>query len=140
MPRRRCLSCGRAFRPKPQVPDQSYCSDPACQRLRRRLWQRQKRLEDSAYRENESRAHRKWLERNKDYWRKYRREHPEYTERNRQQQRERNAVQRQRPEFANVNPRTSDSPFPTGTYRLIRVDGKVAKENAWIVRICSVSA
>jgi hypothetical protein len=40
MERRRCAACGRAFRPRSQVPQQRYCSAPACQRERRRGWAR----------------------------------------------------------------------------------------------------
>ena len=138
MLRRRCLACGRTFRPMPQVPDQVYCSDPACQRLRRRLWQRQKRLEDPAYRENEVRAHQQWLERNKDYWRKYRQMHPDYTDDNRQRQRLRNAT-RSGAAIANVDLSQAAPDLLTGTYRLIRLDGGVANKDEWIVRLTVVS-
>jgi len=36
MEARRCRCCGKAFRPRPQVPDQQYCPDPACQKARKR--------------------------------------------------------------------------------------------------------
>ena len=139
MTRRRCLACGRTFRPRPQVPNQAYCGDPACQRLRRRLWQRQKRSEDPAYRENESRAHLDWLERNKDYWRRYREGHPEYTENNRQRQRQRNAG-RKRAAIANVDSLQAALCPPAGLYRLVRLDGGVANKNEWIVRLAVVNA
>ena len=46
MERRRCAACGGAFRPRSQVPDQKYCSASACQRARRRRWQRAKVLRE----------------------------------------------------------------------------------------------
>jgi hypothetical protein len=46
MERRRCAVCGKAFRPRSQVPHQMYCSAAACQRARR--WQRVKRRSDAA--------------------------------------------------------------------------------------------
>ncbi len=67
MESRRCSACGKAFRPHPQVPQQRYCTTPACQR-----------------------------ERNPDYWREYRRTHPQYSERNRMQQGKRNDRRRER--------------------------------------------
>jgi hypothetical protein len=33
-PARRCRCCGRPFRPRPQNPTQTYCSERACQRAR----------------------------------------------------------------------------------------------------------
>lgn len=33
-----CACCGQAFEPRPQVPNQSYCSSPTCQRARRQRW------------------------------------------------------------------------------------------------------
>lgn len=87
--RRRCAACGQVFKVLPQVPDQSYCAEPACQRERRKLWQRARRLEDPDYRENQARAQEAWLARNPDYWREYRRRNPEYTRQNRERQRAR---------------------------------------------------
>jgi hypothetical protein len=44
---RRCTACGHVLRPRSQVPLQGYCAAPACQRERRRRWQRVKRKSDS---------------------------------------------------------------------------------------------
>lgn len=87
--RRRCAACGQVFHVLPQVPEQSYCTEPACQRERRKLWQRARRLEDPDYRENQARAQEAWLARNPDYWREYRRRHPDYVQQNRERQRTR---------------------------------------------------
>lgn len=87
--RRRCAACGVNFKVLPQVPDQSYCPSDACQRERRKLWQRERRARDLDYRENQARAQEAWLARNPGYWREYRRRNPEYAQRNRERQRER---------------------------------------------------
>ena len=87
--RRRCAACGQVFKVLPQVPEQSYCTEPACQRERRKLWQRARRLEDPDYRENQARAQEAWLARNPEYWREYRRRNPDYTQQNRERQRTR---------------------------------------------------
>lgn len=92
--RRRCAACGAVFKVSAQVPDQSYCSAAACQRERRKLWQRARRIEDPDYRDNQARAQEAWLARNPDYWRVYRDRHPEYTERNRARQRDRGRERR----------------------------------------------
>lgn len=140
MPRRRCLSCGRMFNPRPQIPNQTYCSDAACQQLRRRLWQRQKRIEDPAYRENEALAHRQWLDRNKDYWRRYRLSHPEYADRNRQQQRARDDKRSNAESLANKYVSMAGMTIADGLYRLVRLDGGVANKDEWVVRITPMVA
>jgi endogenous inhibitor of DNA gyrase (YacG/DUF329 family) len=38
-----CAHCGKSFLPRPQTPDQSYCSDPQCQKARRKRWVDEKR-------------------------------------------------------------------------------------------------
>ena len=48
-----CNACGHHFTPRPQNPNQTYCTDPACQRERRRRWQQQKRRDDADYRDND---------------------------------------------------------------------------------------
>lgn len=66
---KRCECCGQPFEPRPQVPDQAYCSSPNCQRARKRQWQRQKLGSDPDYRSNQRAAQRAWTLRNQDYWR-----------------------------------------------------------------------
>ena len=88
MGRKRCTACGDGFSPCRHVPDQRYCSKPACQRERRRRWQRDKLQQD--HRANQAAAQRRWRARHPDYWRNYRQRHSDYTARNREQQRERN--------------------------------------------------
>ena len=50
-----CNACGHTFTPRPQNPNQTYCTDPACQRERRRRWQQKKRRDDADYRDNDVR-------------------------------------------------------------------------------------
>lgn len=85
-----CESCGQLFLPNPKVPDQKFCRKKKCQRKRRSLWQKKKRSTDIAYRENQKDAQKAWVERNKGYWMKYRKDHIEYTDKNRKMQRKRN--------------------------------------------------
>jgi hypothetical protein len=47
MAKRRCAACGGLFVPRRNVPQQGYCSKPACQRTRRRRWQRAKLKADA---------------------------------------------------------------------------------------------
>ena len=53
---RHCTCCGKPFEPRPQVPGQAYCSDPDCQRARKRQWQRAKLQSDPDYRSNQRAA------------------------------------------------------------------------------------
>lgn len=65
---KQCAACGQVFRPRPQFPDQTYCSVPECQREQRRHWQQEKRRTDPDYRDNQNRAHKPWAEDNPEYW------------------------------------------------------------------------
>lgn len=67
-----CTHCGHPFEPRPQVPDQAFCSAPECQRARKREWQRAKLQSDPDYRINQQAAQRAWSQRNHDYWRNHR--------------------------------------------------------------------
>ena len=69
MERRRCAACEQAFRPRAQSPGPLYCGQAACQRERRRRWQRSKRQRDEDYRANQARAQRIWAADHRDYWR-----------------------------------------------------------------------
>ena len=86
---RKCKACGCDFSPRPQNPNQQFCSKPECQRERKRRWQKHKRATDADYRDNQARAGRRWAQAHPDYWRAYRSNHPEYAAKNRAQQRER---------------------------------------------------
>ena len=67
MSTRRCIACRNRFRLLLQAPDQNLCSAPACQRERRKRRQRLKRATDPAYRDNQARAQKAWLDRHPDY-------------------------------------------------------------------------
>lgn len=118
--RRRCAACGRTFKVLPQVPDQTYCAEPACQRERRKLWQRDRRREDPDYRENQAQAQQAWLGRNPDYWRDYRERNPSYTEANRSKARDRSRERRDSG-FAKMDettPLASEASLAPGLYQL----------------------
>ncbi len=50
----RCAKCGCLFRPNPRVKDQEYCNRSACQRARKRRWQRKRMATDPDYRANQN--------------------------------------------------------------------------------------
>lgn len=133
---RLCACCGKPFEPRPQVPDQAYCSAPDCQRARKRQWQRAKLQSDPDYRINQRAAQQAWSQRNQDYWRNYRDDQPEYAQRNRERQRLRDANE------ADVDLAKMDvCDLPTGLYRITRhpafprVNG-----DSWVVEITPVCA
>lgn len=140
MESRQCAACGKAFRPRPQVPQQCYCAAPACQRERRRRWQLAKRESDPDYHDNQVGAQRAWGRRNPDYWREYRRQYPQYRERNRTQQRERNDRRRERL-IAKMDTSTPVFPMPSGIYQISKAPPTgIAKMDAWTVQITLLSA
>jgi hypothetical protein len=140
MKKKRCAACGKSFTVRTQIPNHSYCSALNCQRERRRRWQQNKLQTDSDYRDNQSRAQRAWVNRNPDYWNKYRKSRPAYVERNRNEQRARTKQARN----LQVAKMAASSPLqrlPAGVYELrpVEIDG-LAKMNTWIVEITMLSA
>ncbi len=83
-----CAGCSTFFTPRNK--GQSFCSKPACQRLRKALWQKQKLATDPEYKEGQRLAQNKWLHNNPDYWKKYRKKNRAQTDRNRSLQKIRN--------------------------------------------------
>ena len=136
----RCVCCGRWFRPRPQVHKQRFCAAAACQRERKRRWQRAKRAGDADYRLNQAHAQQAWAARHPDYWQQYRRSHPEYCERNRQRRQERYREQCTR-RVAKMDVCKAETVVFSGTYRLEPVaSGNVAKMDAWTVEITLLSS
>ena len=68
-----CSSCRAQFWARPQSPHQAYCSNPDCQRERRRRWNKDKLQADPDYRANQRSAQQAWHAKNPDYWKSYRR-------------------------------------------------------------------
>jgi hypothetical protein len=116
---KRCAYCGQQFETCPQVPDQSFCSSPNCQRARKRQWQRDKRQSDPDYRSNQQAAQRTWTQRNQGYWRSYREAQPKYERRNREQQQSRDTSARNHEHSAGLA-KMDVSALPSGIYRISR--------------------
>jgi len=115
-----CACCLEPFVSRPQVPNQIFCSAPVCQRERRMRWQRDKMLNDSDYRSNQARSQRAWLDRNPDYWRKYRE----------------NSDDRQQ---ASAKVIQSAQPPLSGLYQIRFIPDTIpAKSDAWIAEIVPV--
>jgi hypothetical protein len=131
-----CLCCKKRFKAHPAVRDQGYCSDPGCQKSRKRKWQKAKLANDSDYRANQAEAQRQWRHRNRDYWRQYREKHTRYTEANRTSQRERNRRRRFGSGIAKMDELSGKSIIRSGRYRLIPVcNPEIAKMDELIVEI-----
>jgi hypothetical protein len=147
MEQRRCAGCHKLFHPRPQCPDQTFCSAAECQRERKRRWQKTRRAADPDYRDNDVQANRQWRSQHPGYWRAYRRNHSQYVTGNRQQQRQRDQARRQKPpqppplpELANEDASSRQVPLETGTYCMIPVTGgDLANEDAWLVKIAVLS-
>lgn len=135
MDNRWCTACGSVFLPRAQAPRQSYCSEPACQRERRRIWQKAKRRSDPDYLANQIQAQRAWVERNPDYWATYREKNPQYTTQNRVDQRGRNA-KRRKSKIAKMDASTATPVLSAGIYELRALDsGVFAKMGVWTVQL-----
>jgi hypothetical protein len=135
-----CRGCGQPFQPRPQTPTQTYCSQLACQRARKRAWQRSKRATDPDYRANDRAAQRAWAQSHPQYWRDWRERHADAVARNRRAQGTRNARRRGAlGVIAKEDAWTSESPLPAGTYRVepwYGTDckcGRVNRENLFVL-------
>ena len=134
---RRCVACGKLFVPCRQVKEQAYCSNPGCQKERKRRWRRNKLLDGPEYVQNRRDAQRRWREAHRDYWQGYRKTHPEYVEKNRQRQRERNRVRTgQSRSIAKIDASWGENHIIPGRYALIPLSsGAIAKTDAINVEI-----
>lgn len=125
-----CACCGKPFAPRPQVPDQAYCSESDCQRARKRRWQRAKRQSDVFYRDNQRAAQQAWSERNPDYWRNYRAAKSKQEPRTRARQQQRD----QAPSTDLVKMDVCD--LPSGLYRITRHPAFPREDgDSWVVEI-----
>ena len=137
---KRCLCCKRRFMAHPAVRDQRYCSNPECQKTRKRKWQKEKLAKDSDYRANQAEAQRRWRSRNRDYWRQYRKRNPAYTERNRMGQKQRNRRRRSGSGIAKMDELKGETLIRSGRYRLVPLCNLgIAKMDELIVELAVIS-
>lgn len=145
MEKRSCKNCRRLFKACPQRPDQKYCSAKKCQRARKSAWQRKKMQTDRDYRQNQKEAQDRWLKKNPDYYKRYRKNNPVYTEKNRVAQDERNRKKRHRSNhmsiysaIANMDVSSDVNPINTGRYTISSAnDPKFAKMDVIIIDMSS---
>lgn len=136
-----CECCKISFTPLPTVKNQRYCRKHACQKARKKSWQKMMLASDNDYRENQAKAQKTWSEKNPGYWKGYRAKKPAYTKRNRLLQRERNWKRREMPVIAKMDESTPRNIIPFGQYRLIPVcNPGIAKMDEWVVEIGVISA
>ena len=127
----RCANpcCRRHFFPNPRVKDQQYCNRKECQRVRRRLWQREKMACDPDYRANQGDCQKRWRKQNPDYWRQYRMNNPLYVERNRLLQKKRDR-KRRLDSLAKMDALERVCLLESGTYYIIPEGADLAKMDA----------
>lgn len=129
MAQKHCVACGVAFTPRPQIPNQRFCANPACQRERRRREQQARRNTESSRQAN-AQYLRDWAAKHPGYWRQYRASHPNYVARNRYLQ-----AQRRQHHVAKEAVLLSKA-LQHGLFQLIpRAPQKLANEAVWIVEI-----
>jgi hypothetical protein len=100
MEQRCCRFCQRQF--DPFHPDQTACSQDACQQQRRSENRKQKLAFDAEYRQICRDSARKWRANHPGYWKQYRAAKPAAVERNRTQQQQRD-LRRRLANLANNN-------------------------------------
>jgi len=85
-----CKNCHIEFEITDRNPDQKYCGEKPCQNKRESLWRKNKMDTDHQYRQNQKECQKAWAEKNKDYWKKYRKRNPKKAQRNKVLQKVRN--------------------------------------------------
>ena len=142
---RRCSCCGCYFCPDPRVQNQHYCGKKRCQQARKNKWQRQKIIIDHDYRADKKDSQDAWLDKNPNYWKRYRRRNLDYAERNRQMQRERDAKRRLASgkhlgaDLAKKDALISFFDQDTTSYFLLPEGNNLAKKDAIMVKIVPIS-
>jgi hypothetical protein len=86
----RCVHCQTLFTPAFRHPHQTCCGGKKCVLAGRAKLQKKKMEKDPDYRENQKLSNQKWLEKNPDYFKKYRNKNPDSTTKNRMMQQIRN--------------------------------------------------
>jgi len=119
-------SCRRLFLPNPRVKNHRYCDKEDCQRVKRNRWQRQKMKDDPQYQKDQRESQQCWMEQNRDYWGRYRDQHPEYAERNRLLQKDRDQKRRSQ-NLAKMDSLNQESFVKAGSYYLIPGTADLAK-------------
>lgn len=141
VPKKRCKHCKKVFKPNPRVPKQQYCSNPECQKARKREWQKRKLDEDEEYRQNQRDAQKRWRRKNPDYWKEYRKKNQEYTNRNKEQQAVRNNKRKMNVNnpgqpIAKMDMKVDSNIIISGTYKMFPVtSSEVAKMDPIFVKI-----
>ena len=126
-----CACCGKPFEPRPQVPNQTFCSSPHCQRARKLRWQQDKLRNDSDYRDNQRDAQRAWFDRHPGYWRAYRAANTDTVKPDHKPVAD---------SAGNGLAKMDVSILPSGLYRLRRIPAPFPEEgDAWLVEITPVS-
>jgi len=139
MKKKVCQHCRCTF--SPSRSNQKFCMNQICRRSRKRQWQSKKVRTDEDYRAAQKEAHARWLEKNPDYYRNYRKRNPAYTRRNQLQQRVRNRCRRgvRSSQFhEKIAKMETKRPVVTGIYQLLAVgpDGNlIAKMDASYVQL-----
>ena len=95
---------------------------------------------DKDYKANQGDAQKRWCSKNKDYWQRYRDEHPDYVKRNRQLQKVRNARRstdaRRRHPIAKRYALTEKKVNISGYYKLIPANQQViANSDVLLVKL-----
>lgn len=125
-----CAYCRCRYQKNPRVKNQTYCGKIACQRARKRRWQRQKLATDPDYRLNQRDCMLRWRQRHPGYWQKYRRSHKSYTAQNRLLQKIRNLNRLGRPLIAKMDPIKTEQSIIPGIYYILRKCRQIAKVDA----------
>jgi len=139
----RCACCRRILPRNSKVKNQRYCGDKACQRARKRKWQREKLETDPDHRANKRASQQAWKNKNPTYWKEYRRKNSASNERNRQLQRVRDRAKCRGAARDDLAKTDTSMPFFNDTSAIYYIStdmGNLAKMDALPVKIIQITA
>jgi hypothetical protein len=110
-----------------------------CQKARRQNWQRDKQQSDPDYRDNQRRVQQAWIERNPDYWRKYRESNIASTGGTKNGRTSSNDSDQIKPSLVKMDELARLDGIPAGVYRIRPVAGSGTTTNGtWVIEITPV--
>ena len=139
-----CACCGRKRRGNPRLSTgrQRYCRARRCQAKRRARWQASRVASDPQYRADQREASRIWRQKRREYYDRYRKEHPKYARRNRQLQVPRDRRRRVHgPGASAATVHTGDRAVLGGTYLLVPLNSSAdGVTSEFVVTLSQISS
>lgn len=137
-----CKHCNKEKELNPRLKGkQEYCSDITCKRAYKRVWQKEKMLNDVDYNKSQKELVKQWQKNkpNHEYQRQYRECHPKYVTDNRSKQKARNQKAKDRATLEKIVKMDSLASSKSSYYTMVPYKltphGKIVKMDSLIIKL-----